>query len=198
MEIVFRVRAKAGGSVEEFKVADGGTAVLGRGADSAVYLEGTELSRDHVRIQVQGGAVLVTDLSSNGTWVDGQRLTRDRTVKIGGANKIELPGYAIDIVMPNAPAPPREGTKSSMKTVADMLPGDTEAVAAPPPKAPEKPVLPEELKPLLEPPRGLEEMVRGALAPVGKLFDSVKSEERTMLVLIGLLVGLWMIYNATA
>ena len=88
MEIVFRVRSKTSGSVEEFRLEEGGTAVLGRGAESAVYLEGTELSREHVRIQVKSEAVLVTDLSSNGTWVDGQRFTRDRTVKIGGTNKI--------------------------------------------------------------------------------------------------------------
>ncbi|MBY0372968.1 MAG: FHA domain-containing protein [Bryobacteraceae bacterium] len=195
MEILFRVRSKASGTVEEFKVDEGGTAVLGRGAESAVFLEGTELSREHVRIQVKGEAVLVTDLSSNGTWVDGQRLTRDRTVKIGGTNKIEFPGYAVEIVMPNVPAPPKESTRTGMKTVADMLPADAGASQT---QVIEKPPLPEELKPLLDPPRGLEEMVGGIIAPLGKLLESVKSEERTILVLIGLLVGLWMVYNAAA
>lgn len=195
MEILFRVRSKASGTVEEFKVDEGGTAVLGRGGESAVFLEGTELSREHVRIQVKGEAVLVTDLSSNGTWVDGQRLTRDRTVKIGGTNKIEFPGYAVEIVMPNAPAPPKESTRTGMKTVADMLPADADASQT---QVIERPPLPEELKPLLDPPRGLEEMVGGMIAPLGKLLESVKSEERTILLLIGLLVGLWMVYNAAA
>ena len=197
MEIVFRVRSKTSGSVEEFRLEEGGTAVLGRGAESAVYLEGTELSREHVRIQVKSEAVLVTDLSSNGTWVDGQRLTRDRTVKIGGTNKIEFPGYAVEIVMPNAAAAKDPGTRTGMRTVADMLPAEA-GMEAPKTVVAEKPPMPEDLKPLLDPPRGLEEMVGGILAPIGKLLDSVKSEERTLLVLIGLLVGLWMIYNAAA
>lgn len=200
MDIQFRVRSKTAGTAEEFMVTDGGTAVLGRGSDSAVYLEGTELSRDHCRIQVKGDAILVTDLSSNGTWVDGQRLTRDRTVRLTATNKIELPGYVVEVVLPEPPATKEVpvvaagsatsgagASKGSGKTVADMLPA-----------APEKPPLPDELKPLLDPPRGIEEMIAGALAPVKGILNSVKSEERTLLVLIGLVVGLWMIYNAAA
>lgn len=56
-----------------------GRAVLGRGATTALprVLDADGVSREHAAIAREGGDLVVTDLESkNGTWVDGDRVTR--------------------------------------------------------------------------------------------------------------------------
>ena len=72
----------------------GPVTVIGRGGDADIILEDTGVSRHHLELRTDGaegsGALVATDLgSTNGTYVDGQRITtpvrlQDRSlVKIG-------------------------------------------------------------------------------------------------------------------
>ena len=48
---------------------------IGRATDNSLFYDSTELSRNHLRIQLEGQRVTVTDLgSSNGTYMEGVRL----------------------------------------------------------------------------------------------------------------------------
>jgi hypothetical protein len=54
-----------------------GSNVLGRGTDADIRLPDTGVSRKHVDVQLDGGAVVVEDLgSTNGTLVNGRRVGR--------------------------------------------------------------------------------------------------------------------------
>ena len=68
----------------------GPVTVIGRGGDADIILDDTGVSRHHLELRVEDGALTATDLgSTNGTFVDGERIRtpvplQDRsTVKIG-------------------------------------------------------------------------------------------------------------------
>jgi hypothetical protein len=66
-----------------------GPLTLGRSPSSGLMLEATEVSRAHCRLAVVEGAVLATDLgSTNGTFVDGKRITRPTPLSIGTVMQI--------------------------------------------------------------------------------------------------------------
>jgi hypothetical protein len=58
--------------------------VLGRGASAATRLDDPTVSREHARVRVEAGRVLVEDLGSrNGSWLGGARLRRLRELAPG-------------------------------------------------------------------------------------------------------------------
>jgi hypothetical protein len=58
--------------------------VLGRAASCDVHLDAPSVSSRHARLSWQRGRLVVEDLgSANGTWVDGQRVTRTAPIEIG-------------------------------------------------------------------------------------------------------------------
>lgn len=73
-----------------------GSCTLGRSAASHVVLENSHLSRQHAIIQFQGeDEFWIVDLgSSNGTYVNGRRLSRPRALKNG--DLIDLAGSQIE------------------------------------------------------------------------------------------------------
>lgn len=80
----------------------GPVTVLGRGGDADIILEDTGVSRHHLELRLEGGALIATDLgSTNGTFVDGERIRtplalQDRSlVKIGRTR--------LTILLPAAP-----------------------------------------------------------------------------------------------
>ncbi|MFN8472112.1 MAG: FHA domain-containing protein [Anaerolineae bacterium] len=57
---------------------------IGRGADNDVILAEREVSRHHAEIRKEGESFVVTDLgSTNGTFVNGQRITRPMRLRDG-------------------------------------------------------------------------------------------------------------------
>lgn len=57
---------------------------IGRSTDADVLLMDPEVSRRHVRIEEDGGAVFVTDLrSSNGTFLNGRRIGESIELRAG-------------------------------------------------------------------------------------------------------------------
>jgi predicted component of type VI protein secretion system len=57
---------------------------IGREASNDIVIQEAELSRNHARISRRGGAFVLEDLgSTNGTFVNRQRLTSPRTLALG-------------------------------------------------------------------------------------------------------------------
>ncbi len=109
MDIILKVKSKADQSVQNVRQPVNGRLVLGRGPDSAVPLEAPGISRDHLEVQVEDSELMLTDLSSNGTWINGARMPQGRKCKVREGDFIELPGYEIHLQLAGgsaaAPAP---------------------------------------------------------------------------------------------
>ncbi len=66
-----------------------GLLIIGRSPSSGLMLEATEVSRAHCRLALVDGAVLATDLgSTNGTFVDGKRITQPTPLVAGAVMQI--------------------------------------------------------------------------------------------------------------
>ena len=81
--------------MQNFTYLANGVLILGRGPDCAVLLDGTGISREHTAIEWEDSVLFVTDLSTNGTWVNGKRIGSNRKCKVDEGDSIELPGYEI-------------------------------------------------------------------------------------------------------
>jgi FHA domain len=63
---------------------EGDQLVIGRDSSNAVAINDAEISRKHARLTFQGGKYVIEDLgSTNGTFVNGQRLTGPFVLKSG-------------------------------------------------------------------------------------------------------------------
>ncbi len=100
MEVLLSIQSKTDGSVREVKrdIADG--LAVGRGAEEGVLLDGPDLSREHLMLTTDGAVVYVTDLSNNGTWLNGSRLRRSIKSRVRAEDSIELPGYILTFRLP--------------------------------------------------------------------------------------------------
>jgi hypothetical protein len=64
-------------------------AVIGRATPADIVLADTEVSRAHCRVALEGEALVVTDLNStNGTFVDGTRLTGQVSLPVGSVLRV--------------------------------------------------------------------------------------------------------------
>jgi pSer/pThr/pTyr-binding forkhead associated (FHA) protein len=63
---------------------EGDVLTIGREASNAVAINDAEVSRKHTQLVLQGGKYVITDLgSTNGTFVNGQRLTGQHVLQPG-------------------------------------------------------------------------------------------------------------------
>ena len=78
-----------------------GTLSIGRDADAGILIDDDEASRRHAVVTRDGDGVVVQDLdSTNGTWVNEERVASERRVRVGdrlrvGATVLELRTGAI-------------------------------------------------------------------------------------------------------
>lgn len=94
------VESKETGGTEKKRLPFAGRLTLGRGPESPFALEGNGLSREHLAFESSAAGVEVVDLSSNGTWINGRRLEPGKRYPASGADRIEIPGYAIRCSVP--------------------------------------------------------------------------------------------------
>jgi predicted component of type VI protein secretion system len=89
---------------------------IGRHLGSPVLLQGDRLSRHHFLLMVVDGALTVEDLSSNGTWVNGELLKEHMSARVKSGDMIEVPGYEMQVRVQNADAPqsPQAGVQTAM------------------------------------------------------------------------------------
>jgi pSer/pThr/pTyr-binding forkhead associated (FHA) protein len=97
MEILLSICSKTDGSVREVKCELGERLVVGRGAENGVLLDGPDLSREHLALSTDGTNIYVTDLSVNGTWLNGARLGKSIRKRVRPEDSIEVPGSAITV-----------------------------------------------------------------------------------------------------
>lgn len=109
-----------GPSAGERHVLNRFPAYVGRGADADVQLaseaDDRMLSRRHLRVGVEGGRVMVADVSTNGTWVGQRHLQTNEWVPLSGDEavwlgprtmiKLRLLGQALAAPALDEPAPP--------------------------------------------------------------------------------------------
>jgi len=106
VEVILSVTSKTDESVQRVRHTVNGRLVLGRGPESAVPLDAPGISREHLEVQAENSDLFLTDLSSNGTWVNGTRMPPRRKYKVGDGDCIELPGYEIRFQLVGAVAAP--------------------------------------------------------------------------------------------
>jgi len=95
MEILLSISSKAGSNGREVQCDIGDGLVVGRGAEQGILLDGPDLSREHLLLTTDGTNIYVTDLSSNGTWLNGTRLRRSIRSRARAEDTIEVPGYVL-------------------------------------------------------------------------------------------------------
>jgi pSer/pThr/pTyr-binding forkhead associated (FHA) protein len=125
----------------EYTIAS--TLVFGREAGSDVVVENTQVSRRHAEIAATPAGYVLTDLSTNGTFVNGQRVQGNRTLARADMIRIadnEFRFYADAVVVdatppslvPVAPEPPVE-TVVSRESSAPGMPVSTPMSSGPVP-----------------------------------------------------------------
>ena len=132
MDILLSIRSKTDGTEREVKCPIGEGLAVGRGAEDGVLLDGPDLSREHFILSTDGTNFYVTDISSNGTWLNGNRLQRSAKTRVRAEDSIEVPGYVVKV---SAAVEPE---KTGEAAVA-QIPSPAPARIAPPPEPVELP-----------------------------------------------------------
>jgi predicted component of type VI protein secretion system len=109
VELLISTRSLDSGELNSAQRELDGGVTLGRGPESLLPLDGTGISREHLRLHSESDRILVTDLSSNGTWLNGRRLTRGEAHPVTPSDTIKIPGFEIGVHLPNVPVQPNAG-----------------------------------------------------------------------------------------
>jgi EmrB/QacA subfamily drug resistance transporter len=103
--------------------------VLGRDPSAEVVLTDPsgQVSRRHARIVIRGTEAVLEDLmSTNGTFVNGERLDGPYALRAG--DKVELGGYTLGFVPATAPAPTRSGSEGTLTIISGPGAGQSTTV----------------------------------------------------------------------
>lgn len=118
----------------EFQVKNTGL-TLGRDAACDVVLPGTDISRNHAEISVSPDGYYVIDLSTNGVFVNGEKIEGTHTLGRGDVIRVgteEFRFYA-DVPKPAA-APPAAPAAAAAPAAQPPAPAPPPTPAAPPPR----------------------------------------------------------------
>lgn len=108
----------------EFPLQDGEN-VMGRTAETPIELPSSKVSRRHAAIHVSGGRVEIEDLgSSNGTFLNGKRVTRS---PVPAGSKIAVGEFVLQVVAANGAARPAGGPASGGRPAAAPVSGPRSA-----------------------------------------------------------------------
>jgi hypothetical protein len=84
MAALFQFVMRSGPTPGAIFPLEGDQLIIGRDAASGVAISDAEVSRKHARLNFQGGKFVIEDLgSTNGTFVNGQRLSTSAVLKPG-------------------------------------------------------------------------------------------------------------------
>ena len=81
---------------------------LGRApAGNGLRLDGPAagLSREHCQLLLAGGEAVVEDLSTYGTWLNGERVRRRARLRVGDVLRLGMPGVELQLVAVEPPLP---------------------------------------------------------------------------------------------
>lgn len=93
MDILLSIHSPADGQTREVKCSIGDGLVMGRGAEQGILLDGPDLSREHLVLTEDGADIYITDLSVNGTWLNGTRLRKSARTLMRPGDSIAVAGY---------------------------------------------------------------------------------------------------------
>jgi pSer/pThr/pTyr-binding forkhead associated (FHA) protein len=128
---------------------EGDVLTIGREASNQIAINDAEISRKHSQLVLQGGKYVLTDLgSTNGTFVNGQRLTGQHVLQPGEVislgEQISLLFEVVVIVDPNATMlssskpvmAPRGTMRPQQVSYAGQVPDGPTEMEAPAPASP--------------------------------------------------------------
>ncbi|HEY5677966.1 MAG TPA: ATPase, T2SS/T4P/T4SS family, partial [Myxococcales bacterium] len=99
---------------------------VGRGEENDICLPRRNISKKHTRIALEDGAVVVRDLeSTNGTWVNGNRLEAPQPVL--PSDRIVIGDFTLAVEAPGAPAPARREPAAPPPQAAGLAPAPEQA-----------------------------------------------------------------------
>jgi putative serine protease PepD len=115
--------------------------IIGRQPECTIQVDDTRVSRQHARVEVTPGGVLVSDLGSqNGTFLNEKKLTAPAILKHGDRLRVGRSVFVFKaaprVVPPPAPAPAEVKAAAPVEVKA-AVPAEIKAVVEPPPPAPE-------------------------------------------------------------
>jgi predicted component of type VI protein secretion system len=114
--------------LKDLRVSLDGPAIIGRGVENAIRVEGEAISREHVSISSQGQQMSVTDLSSNGTLLNGSHLRRGSAEPLKAGDVIGVPGWDV-IIRGVAPEGEPAAAVVTPVTAAGAAPGLKDKIA---------------------------------------------------------------------
>ncbi len=169
MEILLSILSQSDQSEREVQRAVGDGLAIGRGAEDGILLEGENLSREHFILTHDDASISATDLSVNGTWVNGKRLKKSVKTRVCPGDSIEVPGYVLRYrLVEEVPGPIPAELRESLPSFAPSRPSE------------QKPVSPKQ-GPL------------SVLKPVSVLLSSFTAIEKIMLLVA--ITGLLLLYT---
>jgi predicted component of type VI protein secretion system len=124
VELELTIENKETGEVNVQRLPIEDRVALGRGPESPVALDGPLISREHVAFEIVGESLCVADLSSNGSWLNGEQLKPGRRYPVTEIDRVQVPGYELRPVLLGAPelaAPPAEPSAPPPNPVRSFL-----------------------------------------------------------------------------
>jgi pilus assembly protein CpaF len=100
--------------------------VIGRGSDATVVLKHDDVSRKHASVEITAGGLLVRDLSTNGTFVEGKRVAGAQPLPFG--KPLKIGPFVLRFRMPGATTGP-VATRTAAGEVKKPPPPPTPPVA---------------------------------------------------------------------
>jgi pSer/pThr/pTyr-binding forkhead associated (FHA) protein len=135
MAITAHLEIEAGAERQRFELPEAAAEiVIGRSADCQWIIPSGAVSRRHAVLRRRGDELVVEDLgSSNGTMVNGERLSGPRTLR--DRDKLQLGAVEIRVVIPE-PAADATMALDATRRMPPEPPAQHTRVAAPPPPPP--------------------------------------------------------------
>jgi pilus assembly protein CpaF len=108
--------------------------VIGRGSDATVVLKHDDVSRRHASVEITAAGLLVRDLSTNGTFVEGKRVAGAQPLPFGKPVKIGT--FVLRFKLPGTSGP--VATRTAVGSL-ELGVGGSRKSPPPPPKPPTEP-----------------------------------------------------------
>jgi uncharacterized protein DUF3105/FHA domain-containing protein len=179
----YRLRVTGGGAAGTV-IEVGDELIVGRTQEGPGGMAGDrEISRRHARVYVEpGGGLAIEDLdSTNGTFIDGERITGSRPLPDGATVRMGLTTLVVETVPEAAPGPPPP---------ADATQIDRPVPPSPPPPEPPPPAEP---PPVYAPPQGPPAAAPPMPGPPAPPPPAAPPRAGTPRVLVAVLVGVFVL-----
>lgn len=126
-------------TLRRISLAEGQDLTIGRSAEADIMIDNTAISRRHLRLAMNGGLYLVTDLgSTNGTLVNGSRI--NGTVAVTENDRISFAKFTLCLTDKNdedsfsfSSAMPMDSDEKTIFATAKPAKASSQAVHRPPP-----------------------------------------------------------------